>query len=36
MLKIALERMIPDEKKPKKVKVNSRTGKQLLKEDADE
>jgi molecular chaperone IbpA len=36
MLKIALERMIPDEKKPKKIKVNSRTGKQLLQEDENE
>jgi molecular chaperone IbpA len=34
MLKIALERMIPEEKKPKKVPVKSATGKQLLKEDA--
>jgi molecular chaperone IbpA len=34
MLKIALERMIPEEQKPKKVPVKSGKGKQLLKEDA--
>jgi molecular chaperone IbpA len=34
MLKIALERMIPEEKKPKKVPVKSGNGKQLLQEDA--
>ena len=34
MLKIALERMIPEEKKPKKVPVKSGKGKQLLQEDA--
>jgi molecular chaperone IbpA len=34
MLKIALERLVPEEKKPKKVPVKSRTGKQFLQEDA--
>lgn len=34
MLKIALERMIPEQKKPKKVPVKTTTGKQLLQEDA--
>lgn len=34
MLKIALERMIPEEKKPKKVPVSTRKSKQLLQEDA--
>jgi molecular chaperone IbpA len=34
MLKIALERLIPEEKKPKKVPVKSGTAKQLLQEDA--
>lgn len=34
MLKIALERMIPEEKKPKKVPVKAGKGKQLLQEDA--
>ena len=34
MLKIALERMIPEEKKPKKVPVKSGKGKQFLKESA--
>ena len=33
MLKIALERLIPEEKKPKKVPVKSGKGKQLLQED---
>lgn len=32
MLKIALERLIPEEKKPKKVPVKSGKGKQLLQE----
>lgn len=34
MLKIALERLIPEEKKPKKVPVKAGKGKQLLQEDA--
>ena len=34
MLKIALERMIPEEKKPKKVPVKSGKGKELLQENA--
>jgi molecular chaperone IbpA len=34
MLKIALERMIPEEKKPKKVPVKAGKGKQLLQEDS--
>lgn len=34
MLKIALERMIPEEKKAKKVPVKAGKGKQLLQEDA--
>lgn len=34
MLKIALERMIPEEKKPKKVPVKAGKGKQLLQEGA--
>jgi molecular chaperone IbpA len=34
MLKIALERMIPDEKKPKKVPVKTGNGKQFLQEEA--
>jgi molecular chaperone IbpA len=34
MLKIALERLIPEEKKPKKVPVKSGKAKQLLQEDA--
>lgn len=33
MLKIALERLVPEEKKPKKVPVNSSKGKQYLTED---
>lgn len=34
MLKIALERMIPEEKKPKKVLVKSGKGKELLQENS--
>lgn len=34
MLKIALERMIPEAKKPKKIAVKSKTEKQLLNENA--
>ena len=34
MLKIALERIIPESKKPKKIAVKSGKGKQLLTEDA--
>jgi molecular chaperone IbpA len=34
MLKIALERMIPEEKQPKKVPVKSSQGKQFLNEEA--
>lgn len=34
MLKIALERLIPEEKKPKKVPVKAGKGKHLLQEDA--
>jgi molecular chaperone IbpA len=33
MLKIALERLVPEEAKPKKVPVKTRTGKQFLQED---
>ena len=33
MLKIALERMIPEEKKPKKVQVKAKSEKQLLQEE---
>jgi molecular chaperone IbpA len=33
MLKIALERLVPAEQKPKKVPVKTRTGKQFLQED---
>jgi len=36
MLKIALERMIPEEKKPKKVQVKAKSEKQLLQEEARE
>jgi len=32
ILKIALERLIPEEKKPKKIQVKSRKGKELLQE----
>jgi molecular chaperone IbpA len=34
MLKIFLERLIPEEKKPKKIAVKSRKGKELLQENA--
>jgi molecular chaperone IbpA len=34
MLKIALEKLVPEEKKPKKVPVKSGNGKQFLQEDA--
>jgi len=34
MLKIFLERLIPEEKKPKKIQVKSRKGKELLQENA--
>jgi molecular chaperone IbpA len=33
MLKIALERLVPEEAKPKKVPVKTRAGKQFLRED---